>query len=61
MQFNRRAWDIDTEYGVERHPGDIATAIEGKGGINREQAGAHAGPVGSAEGPEAPGFGRKEI
>jgi len=38
MQLNRRAWDIDTENGVEKQPaeGDIATAIERKGRINRE-------------------------
>ncbi|KAL1964814.1 hypothetical protein VTN77DRAFT_6316 [Rasamsonia byssochlamydoides] len=49
----RRAGDIDTEYGVEQQPaeGYIAAAVEGKNQYNRLQAGAHAGPVGSAQGP----------
>lgn len=44
---------LDTEYGVELQPseGDIAAAVEGKNQYKRAQAGAHAGPVGSAEGP----------
>lgn len=51
--------DVDTEYGVEQQPaeGDIAGAVEGtrrKPQQQRAQAGAHAGPVGSAQGPGAP-------
>ncbi|KAL2009462.1 hypothetical protein VTN00DRAFT_5269 [Thermoascus crustaceus] len=48
--------DVDTEYGVEQQPaeGDIAGAVEGTRKQQRAQAGAHAGPVGSAQGPGAP-------
>lgn len=50
--------DVDTEYGVEQQPaeGKIAAAVEGKSARSRArmQAGAHAGPVGSARGPGAP-------
>jgi hypothetical protein len=48
-----RSNDIDTEYGVEQQPteGHIAAAVEGKNQYNRLQAGAHSGPVGSAQGP----------
>ncbi|KKA16661.1 hypothetical protein T310_9709 [Rasamsonia emersonii CBS 393.64] len=44
---------LDTEYGVEQQPdeGYIAAAVEGKNQYKRAQAGAHAGPVGSADGP----------
>ncbi|KAB8231983.1 uncharacterized protein BDW43DRAFT_312600 [Aspergillus alliaceus] len=53
----RSAGDVDTEYGVEQEPaeGDIAAAVEGKSARVRAQAGAHAGPVGSAMGPGGPG------
>ncbi|KAJ5118005.1 hypothetical protein N7448_004349 [Penicillium atrosanguineum] len=51
---------VDLEYGVEQQPseGYIADSVERKGmGQRRAQAGAHAGPVGSAGGPGHPGFG----
>ncbi|KAJ5641267.1 hypothetical protein N7490_005267 [Penicillium lividum] len=54
--------DVDLEYGVEQQPaeGYIADAVERKGmGMQRAQAGAHAGPVGSAGGPGHPGFGEE--
>ncbi|KAJ5630242.1 uncharacterized protein N7484_010342 [Penicillium longicatenatum] len=54
--------DVDVEYGVEQQPaeGYIADAVERKGmGMRRAQAGAHAGPVGSAGGPGHPGFGEQ--
>ncbi|KAE8168060.1 hypothetical protein BDV40DRAFT_131369 [Aspergillus tamarii] len=50
------AADVDTEYGVEQQPaeGDIAARVKGKSARAREQAGAHAGPVGSMLGPGCP-------
>lgn len=53
--------EVDLEYGVELQPneGDIAEGVENKGQRARAQAGAHAGPVGSAEGPGHPGFGEE--
>ncbi|KAJ5306965.1 hypothetical protein PENANT_c003G05119 [Penicillium antarcticum] len=54
--------DVDLEYGVEEQPseGYIADSVHRKGmGIQRAQAGAHAGPVGSAGGPGHPGFGEQ--
>lgn len=54
--------NVDVEYGVEQQPaeGYIADAVERKGmGTDRAQAGAHAGPVGSAAGPGHPGFGEQ--
>jgi hypothetical protein len=51
---------VDTEYGVEEQPseGYIADSVMRKGmGQERAQAGAHAGPVGSAAGPGHPGSG----
>ena len=54
--------DVDLEYGVEQQPaeGYIADSVERKGmGMRRAQAGAHAGPVGSAAGPGHPGFGEE--
>ncbi|KAJ9252155.1 hypothetical protein DTO207G8_4988 [Paecilomyces variotii] len=53
--------EVDTEYGVEQQPaeGRIAAAVEEKQERAREQAGAHSGPVGSAGGPGAPGFGEE--
>ncbi|KAE8143430.1 hypothetical protein BDV38DRAFT_277452 [Aspergillus pseudotamarii] len=50
------AANVDTEYGVEQQPaeGDIAARVEGKSARAREQAGAHAGPVGSMLGPGCP-------
>lgn len=58
----QKASDVDLEYGVEQQPaeGDIANSVEHKGmSMNRAQAGAHAGPVGSAAGPGHPGFGEE--
>ncbi|GKZ39746.1 hypothetical protein AbraIFM66950_001069 [Aspergillus brasiliensis] len=56
---------LDTEYGVEQQPaeGDIAHAVQGKSADARAraQAGAHAGAVGSAEGPGAPGYEKGEM
>ncbi|KAI2709125.1 hypothetical protein CBS147332_6184 [Penicillium roqueforti] len=55
--------DVDLEYGVEEQPaeGYIADAVQRKGmGMQRAQAGAHAGPVGSAGGPGHPGFGEAD-
>ncbi|KAJ5462278.1 hypothetical protein N7530_010483 [Penicillium desertorum] len=55
--------DVDLEYGVEQQPaeGYIADAVQRKGmGMQRAQAGAHAGPVGSAGGPGHPGFGEAD-
>ncbi|KAL4806343.1 hypothetical protein BDV18DRAFT_160410 [Aspergillus unguis] len=51
-----READVDTQYGVEQQPseGDIAQAVEGHS-RHRVQAGAHAGAVGSAQGPGMPG------
>lgn len=53
--------EVDTEYGVEQQPAEsqIAAAVEGKQERARAQAGAHSGPVGSAGGPGAPGFGEE--
>ncbi|KAJ5887121.1 hypothetical protein N7504_011168 [Penicillium tannophilum] len=54
--------DVDLEYGVEEQPaeGYIADSVKRKGmGMRRAQAGAHAGPVGSAGGPGHPGFGEQ--
>lgn len=50
--------DVDTEYGVEQQPseGDIANAVEGRS-RHRAQAGAHAGAVGTAQGPGMPARG----
>lgn len=51
---------VDLEHGIEQQPteGYIADTVERKGmGQGRAQAGAHAGPVGSAGGPGHPGFG----
>ncbi|KAL2860943.1 uncharacterized protein BJX67DRAFT_318599 [Aspergillus lucknowensis] len=55
----QREGDIDPEYGVEQQPdeGAIARAVGGQSRHRGAQAGAHAGPVGSARGPGAPGFG----
>ncbi|KAL4942795.1 hypothetical protein BDV06DRAFT_156212 [Aspergillus oleicola] len=57
----QREGDIDTEYGVEEQPseGSIAHAVEGQS-RHRVQAGAHAGAVGSAQGPGAPPKGEGE-
>lgn len=57
----QNAPEVDIEYGVELQPneGDIADAVENKSQRARAQAGAHAGPVGSAEGPGHPGFGEE--
>lgn len=55
--------DVDLEYGVEQQPseGYIAETVQQKGmGIQRAQAGAHSGPVGSAGGPGHPGFGEQD-
>lgn len=55
--------DVDLEYGVEEQPaeGYIADSVKRKGmGMRRAQAGAHAGPVGSAGGPGHPGFGEQK-
>lgn len=54
--------DVDLEYGVEQQPreGDIAAAVESRG-ARREQAGAHAGPVGSVPGPGYTGYGEKSL
>lgn len=55
----QNAPDTDLQYGVEQQPseGYIADAVSKKGmGVQRAQAGAHAGPVGSAQGPGHPGF-----
>ncbi|KAF3391275.1 hypothetical protein F1880_007709 [Penicillium rolfsii] len=54
--------DTDLEYGVEQQPaeGYIADTVSRKGmGMQRAQADAHAGPVGSAAGPGHPGFGEE--
>ena len=54
--------DVDIEYGVEQQPseGYIADSVQRKGmGVERAQAGAHAGPVGSAGGPGHPGWGEQ--
>ncbi|KNG88041.1 hypothetical protein ANOM_004079 [Aspergillus nomiae NRRL 13137] len=50
------AADVDTQYGVEQQPneGSIAANVEGKSARASDQAGAHAGPVGSALGPGYP-------
>lgn len=59
----QNAPDVDLEYGVEQQPseGYIADIITSKGtGSQRTQAGAHAGPVGSAAGPGYSGFGEKD-
>jgi hypothetical protein len=59
----QNASDVDLEYGVEQQPseGYIADTVQRKGmGMQRAQAGAHAGPVGSAGGPGHPGFGEAE-
>lgn len=57
----QNAPEVDLEYGVELQPneGEIADAVEKKSLRARAQAGAHAGPVGSAEGPGHPGFGEE--
>ncbi|KAL4927078.1 uncharacterized protein BDV17DRAFT_136896 [Aspergillus undulatus] len=53
--------EVDTEYGVEEQPseGSIAQAVEGRS-RHRVQAGAHAGAVGSPQGPGAPPKGEGE-
>ncbi|PWY65377.1 hypothetical protein BO94DRAFT_540851 [Aspergillus sclerotioniger CBS 115572] len=60
----QNASDVDTEYGVEQQPaeGDIAHAVQSKSADARAraQAGAHAGPVGSAMGPGDPGYEKGE-
>lgn len=59
----QNASDVDLEYGVEQQPaeGYIADSVRYKGmGARRAQAGAHAGPVGSAAGPGHPGFGGED-
>ncbi|KAB8265355.1 hypothetical protein BDV32DRAFT_144645 [Aspergillus pseudonomiae] len=50
------AADVDRQYGAEQQPneGSIAANVEGKNARARGQAGAHAGPVGSALGPGYP-------
>ncbi|KAJ0427201.1 hypothetical protein BJY00DRAFT_9863 [Aspergillus carlsbadensis] len=59
----RREGDVDLDYGVEQQPneGAIANAVEGQSRRRVEdeahRAGAHAGPVGRAQGPGAPAFG----
>ncbi|EAW14229.1 uncharacterized protein ACLA_072620 [Aspergillus clavatus NRRL 1] len=55
------ASNVDLEYGVEQQPaeGDIAQAVKHKSERARAQAGAHAGPVGNAQGPGSPGFGEE--
>ncbi|KAL2808571.1 hypothetical protein BJX63DRAFT_27476 [Aspergillus granulosus] len=59
----RREGDVDTDYGVEQQPneGDIVNAVDCMSRHNIEdwarQPGAHAGPVGRAQGPGAPAFG----
>ncbi|KXG52015.1 uncharacterized protein PGRI_082990 [Penicillium griseofulvum] len=58
-QDMHNAPEVDLEYGVEQQPaeGYIADTVHRKGmGMQRAQAGAHAGPVGSASGPGHPGF-----
>ncbi|KAL4892565.1 hypothetical protein BDV59DRAFT_43528 [Aspergillus ambiguus] len=56
----RNSPDVDLEYGVEQQPneGDIAYAVEHRSdeARKRAQAGAHAGPVGSAYGPGHPAY-----
>lgn len=62
-QEMQSAPDVDLDYGVEQQPaeGYIADAVQRKGmGTQRAQAGAHAGPVGSAGGPGHPGFGEAD-
>jgi hypothetical protein len=57
------ASNVDLEYGVEQQPseGYIAEMVQNKGkGMQRAQAGAHSGPVGSASGPGHPGFGEAD-
>ncbi|PLB50978.1 hypothetical protein P170DRAFT_425271 [Aspergillus steynii IBT 23096] len=58
----QNAPDVDLEYGVEQQPneGDIAAAVESKG-TRREQAGAHAGAVGSMPGPGYTKYGEKGL
>ncbi|RAL13489.1 uncharacterized protein BO97DRAFT_404939 [Aspergillus homomorphus CBS 101889] len=55
-----KASDVDLEYGVEQQPaeGEIAHAVKSTSGQARAraQAGAHAGTVGSANGPGDPGY-----
>ncbi|KAI9037439.1 uncharacterized protein KD926_000318 [Aspergillus affinis] len=57
----QNAPDVDLEYGVEQQPreGDIVAAV--KGGGRREQAGAHAGAVGSLPGPGYTQYGEKGL
>lgn len=60
--YNDNSAQADPEYGVEQQPaeGDIAAAVESKGRQGRrQQAGAHAGPVGSAAGPGDSGSGEQ--
>lgn len=59
----QNASDVDLNYGVELQPaeGYISDSVQRKGmGTQRAQAGAHAGPVGSAAGPGHPGFGEQK-
>lgn len=59
----QNASNVNLKYGVELQPaeGYIADSVERKGmGTQRAQAGAHAGPVGSAAGPGHPGFGEQK-
>lgn len=53
--------DVDTDYGVEQQPneGAIAHAVEDHS-RHRMQAGAHAGAVGTAQGPGMPAHGEGE-
>lgn len=57
----QNAPETDLEYGVELQPaeGSIAQAVERKRTTRRAQAGAHAGPVGSAYGPGYSGAGEE--
>ncbi|KAL4920788.1 hypothetical protein BDW62DRAFT_198671 [Aspergillus aurantiobrunneus] len=58
LRAMQREGDVDTEYGVEEQPdeGAIARAVEDHS-RHRMQAGAHAGAVGTAQGPGAPAVG----
>lgn len=63
QQELQNASDVNIGYGVEQQPaeGYIADVVQRKGmGTQRAQAGAHAGPVGSAGGPGHPGFGEAD-
>ncbi|KAL5338892.1 hypothetical protein BJX70DRAFT_184650 [Aspergillus crustosus] len=60
QQTSTSSIEQDPEYGVEQQPteGDIAHAVEANS-RHRLQAGAHAGPIGSAQGPGAPAYGEE--